>query len=217
MKNVISFSLWGDKSLYLSGAIWNATNFRRFYPDWSMRIYHDGTVPSDTLVTLGALGVELRRMPDAVDCMGLYWRFNPMFDDPTIERFIVRDTDSRINQREVDAVNYWIESGKPLHIIRDCESHDIPILGGTWGAIAGCVPMFNERMGAWMTMLRPCYNNPRGAFHGSDQMFLQTVLWPMFANNHVAHIRAGVEKLKFTGQEIELPELVNNEYIGRVW
>lgn len=139
-----------------------------------------------------------------------------MFDDPSIERFLVRDTDSKFTSREVDMVHEWEESGKPFHIIRDNPSHNVPILGGTWGAIPGCIPQFRERMAWWLSNVKPDERNPRGLFHGTDQIFLAGVAWPFIEKNHLAHVQAGCDSLKFTGNEIEVPPPADGHYVGAV-
>ena len=40
-----------------------------------------------------------------------------------------RDLDSRINEREVEAVEEWLSSDQPVHAMRDHPQHDIAILG----------------------------------------------------------------------------------------
>jgi hypothetical protein len=215
-KKIISFALWGENPLYVNGAVWNAENVSRFYPDWICRFYHDDSVPADALEKIKATNAEMRLMGRTTDVLGMYWRFHPMFDDPTIERFIVRDTDSKFSQREVLLVDEWIKSGKPFHIVRDCESHGTHILGGTWGAIPGCIPDFENKLGAWFTQVLPDSRNPRGLFHGSDQIFLGKYIWPIIVSNHLAHIRAGHSNLRYTAADIEIPDPIDNHYVGMV-
>jgi hypothetical protein len=136
----------------------------------------------------------------------------------SLERFIVRDTDSLFCQREADAVAAWIESGKPFHIIRDNRVHNIPILGGTWGAIPGCVPDYALRVSAFFSQVRPDHRNPRGEFHGADQIFLCKFVWPIIYSNHLAHIRAEMPILRFAPNDVELPPLgADGHYVGAVW
>lgn len=223
-KKVISFSLWGDNPLYINGAIANAEMREEFYPDWVCRFYYgdvlldEGTkrvqVPSDVISKLTELGCEMYRMGDTVDVLGMYWRFHPMFDDPTINRFIVRDTDSKFSKREVAAVNEWIESDLDFHIMRDCESHGVTMLGGTWGAKAGCIPAFETYLHRWFSIAQPCKENPRGLFHGTDQIFLDKVIWPIIKEDrHIAHD----EHFNFTGRELPFPvAMENGHYVGMV-
>ena len=215
-KKIISFSIWGTNPLYIDGAVWNAEHRAEFYPDWICRFYHDDTVPVEALDRIHATGAEMILMGRSTDVLGMFWRFHPMYDDETVERFIVRDTDSKYSVREVKMVDEWIASGKPFHIIRDCESHATHILGGTWGAVPGIVPDFDQKIGAWMGRIKPDYKNPRGLFHGSDQIFLSTYMWPVIKEKHCAHVRANMPQLKYTGNEIEVPNPEDKHYIGMV-
>lgn len=49
---------------------------------------------------------------------GMIHRFT-VAADTTVDRYIVRDVDSRLNYRERFAVEEWIQSGKSIHIMRD--------------------------------------------------------------------------------------------------
>jgi len=58
----------------------------------------------------------------------MLWRFSVAGDD-SVDRYIVRDVDSRLNARERFAVEEWIVSGNPLHLMRDHPYHVAPIMG----------------------------------------------------------------------------------------
>ena len=61
------------------------------------------------------------------------WRWLPI-GDSFVDIFMSRDTDSLILQREVDAVNSWLNRSTSLvHIMRDSTSHPQEMLGGMWG------------------------------------------------------------------------------------
>ena len=63
----------------------------------------------------------------------MMWRFM-VADDMSIDRFLVRDTDSRLSSRDAVAVWAWEQSGKALHCIRDHPSHTgYALNGGMWG------------------------------------------------------------------------------------
>ena len=54
--------------------------------------------------------------------------------DPAVDRYLVRDTDSRLSARERFAVEQWVQSGTALHTMRDHPKHrPMPIMGGCWG------------------------------------------------------------------------------------
>ena len=63
---------------------------------------------------------------------GMFWRFLVM-GDPTVNHFLVRDTDSLILPREVDAVQEWIQSPMQFHVMRDSPTHNTAIVAGLFG------------------------------------------------------------------------------------
>ena len=107
---IISFSIWGNKLKYIKGALENIECQQKYYPDWKCRFYVDKTVPEDTVKEL-LKNSEVIYMTNSDGNYGLFWRFEPL-KDITINRFIVRDVDSRLNPREAAAVKEWEESGK---------------------------------------------------------------------------------------------------------
>ena len=132
-KNVISFSVFGTNPKYTVGLIRNLQLARVYYPDWFIFIFTDLTPGKDILTRcmefprVSIFDMRTMRLP------GMFWRFlAPAVDDEVI-RVIVRDTDSRPNQREVDAVSDWMNEGTTLHIMRDHPHHNSKIMGGMWG------------------------------------------------------------------------------------
>ena len=97
----------------------------------------------------------------------MFWRFL-VAGDPAVDRFIVRDSDSRLNPRERLAVEEWIASGKAIHSIRDHPNHDRPLNGGMWGGTRNAVPDMAQLVRKWSN---------RDAYMG-DLDFLNQVVWP---------------------------------------
>lgn len=216
MKKLISFSLWGDNAGYCQGAIDNAVLAPKIYPGWVCRFYIDPIVPRETVRALYDLGCEIVFKPKSEDCLGLYWRFEPMFDDAQVERFIVRDTDSRLNMRERKAVEEWENSNALFHIIRDNPAHNILIMGGTWGSKAGIIPDFKQLMDDWIKAIIPSpdHKNPRGIYHGTDQIFLRDKIWSFIEYCHIAHDNYH----NYTGDEKPLTvKLKRDGYVGMVY
>ena len=131
MKKIISYSLWGDTPMYNVGAVENAVNAEELYPDWICRYYVGESVPNETLEKLASkANTELIMVKSSNDWTGMFWRFFAI-DDSDVTIF--RDTDSRLSNRERIAVNEWLESYQPLHIMRDHPLHSERIMGGMWG------------------------------------------------------------------------------------
>jgi hypothetical protein len=216
MKKIISFSLWGSNAGYCSGAVDNARRAALVYPGWTCRFYCDSMVPKRYIDELLSFGSEIVMKPASDDFMGLYWRFEPMYDDGDVERFIVRDTDSRVNAREADAVLEWEQTGLPFHVMRDNNEHRVKIMGGMWGAKAGSIPEFSQLMQSWLRSLEPDYDNPRGKYHGTDQIFLESMIWPYFEQCHIGHIlHEGLRRSPFDRQ---FKVSLNREgYVGMIY
>jgi hypothetical protein len=165
MKKIIAFSLYGDNPKYCVGAIKNVLLQPEIYPEWICRIYYNYTVPEYYINELKKLNVELVDMSNTnLNGFGMFWRFM-VYDDKEVERFIVRDTDSRLNTREKEAVDQWIESDKNLHIMRDHPQHGVLILGGTWG-------MKNDHKFNMSEMINTYLKDKNLFNYGDDQRFL---------------------------------------------
>jgi len=135
MKKLISFTLYGNDPKYVEGMYRNIELKEQFYPDWEVMVFHDNSVAGDVIEKLG-LRAALRNVSD-YRIFPASWRFLA-YDENDVERFISRDADSRLSQREAGAVAEWEDSEKVLHIMRDhphhgSPAHGKPILGGMWG------------------------------------------------------------------------------------
>ena len=132
-KRVISYGLYGTKDKYTVGAIRNVEMAKLYFPGWTVRFYVTSDVPKHILEKLRSLGAELMEIPSGKGYIsGMFWRFL-VAADTTVDRYIVRDVDSRPNARDRLAVEEWINSGQRVHILRDHVNHCIPMNGGMWG------------------------------------------------------------------------------------
>jgi len=173
---IISFSLWGNNPRYLIGAKRNIEEARRVYPDWKCRFYIDDSVNMDHARSLHDMGSEVYKVNNLRRYHGMFWRFLPA-SDPTVDVVIVRDADSRVNEREAAAVSEWLDSDYGFHILRDHPHHVQVILGGLWGAKRGVIPNIGELINRWGH-----FNNK-----GIDQVFLEHAVFPIIKNNYLAH------------------------------
>ena len=131
---IISFSLWGNNPKYTVGAIKNAELAKEIYPGWVCRFYCASDVPNPIVFQLEDMdNVEMVFMKKPGDWTSMFWRFEPAGEE-NVEVMISRDTDSRLNHREEEAVAEWLASDFGFHIMRDHPWHGYPVLGGMWGA-----------------------------------------------------------------------------------
>lgn len=221
MKKIISFCSYGKDPKYVHSALKNIDLQPKIYPGWTCRIYVSKDIPENAMKLLRDSSAEIIIKDPVKGHLGMFWRFEPLMDH-NIERFIVRDTDSRINPREADAVKEWEESGSEFHIIRDHPQHGAKIVGGLWGAtsdfikkISNKYPQMKEQ---FLKGLNPLYimNHHRGPYFNTDQPFLWQYIWPLIINTHIAHVKKDIPQLIFTGREKFLKvELPNGGFCGQ--
>jgi len=178
-KNIISFSLWGDKPEYTEGAILNATLAPIIYPSWKCRFYCDTSVAPHIIEQLKTRGAEVRVLDkNTLPFFGLFWRFF-VADDPKVDRYIIRDCDCIVNTQERIAVDEWIDSNKYFHIMRDYASHTELIHAGMWGGVRGALPCIAN-------LIVDYYDNHTKE-RTIDQRFLRHFIWPIVKQSYLCH------------------------------
>jgi hypothetical protein len=178
----ISFSLWGDKPIYNVGTIRNAELCREIYPDWKMIVYYNESVPNKTIVDLKNLNCELVDMSNS-KMYPCFWRFLPS-DLSDCEYIIIRDSDSRISEREKLAVYEWINSGKTLHVMRDHPAHRIPYGSKELGILAGMWGIKGNKFEFEKSILE--FQNSNVNLYGVDQTFLGKI-YELFSDDKITH------------------------------
>jgi hypothetical protein len=175
---VISFSLWGNKPIYLVGAIRNAKLAQEFYPDFQCWFYvHEETVPIETINKLKEFNNVkiIYKAGDLSKVKPAMWRFEP-FLDPEVELFMSRDVDTKILIREKLAVDEWINSDFLLHIMRDHPYHHFPIQAGMFG-IKKSEIYFIDKINSFNQNDTKIY----------DQDFLRDIIYPLYKDNCIIH------------------------------
>jgi len=197
---IISFSLWGSNPKYTVGAIKNAQLAKDLYPDWVCRFYCANDVPNPIIFQLEEVdGVEVVQT-FKLGC----WKFATerflAVDDNNVDVVIFRDSDSRLNSREREAVSEWLNSDCTLHVMKDHPWHGgFPILAGMWGIKAKNIKMK-------MSELMKKYDNTNQYHY--DQIFLKNYVWPLYDNDFIAHDEFFLKK-PFPSDRIGL------DYVGK--
>lgn len=187
-KKVISFSLWGNEDKYCIGAIRNVQLQELIYPGWICRFYIDViTVPHELINRLDKMGCEIILRKNeyyGLYASGKFWRHSVMVDS-SVDRFIVRDADSRLSLREKKYVDQWIKSGKTLHIMRDHPHHGHRIMGGMWGGVNDKTRDLNyeELLETFLKRNNYYWKKKRQM----DQRFLAEEIYPRFKDDMVVH------------------------------
>lgn len=210
---VISFSLWGDSPKYTVGAVRNAALAAELFPDWVCRFYVGDGVPDKTLGLLANLdNVELSEIPAGFEgWKGMFSRFAPA-SEPGVEVMLSRDCDSRLSERERDAIAEWMDDpSKTFHCMRDHSQHSVPILGGLWGAKFGAIIDMENLIKEFLEQNL----DQNGDYWQVDQQFLSTVVWPK-----VRHITMCHDDGFFTNQWGGRPfptARVSGEFVGATY
>lgn len=178
-RHVISFSLWGPAPFYSYGAMINLVLARTVYPGWACRFYVDAAVPRACVAFLKDNGADVRNMEDEYPGVGLFQRFLVM-NDPSVERFLVRDCDARPSAAEAELVEQWIDSGFPFHVVRDHVLHNELMIGCLWAGRTDCGIDIVE-------LMRRYFVRGPTAKYGHDQRMLGLMLWPLIRSRCLVH------------------------------
>ncbi|XP_042875762.1 uncharacterized protein LOC122255625 [Penaeus japonicus] len=139
-QRVITYALYGNNSIYLNGLKNNVNATRHVYPGWSVWLYTDPRGRHDDLCPLlhdfpHLFICDVTNLPAQGNVTGMrkmLWRALPL-GDPHVDVTMSRDTDARILEREVSAVNEWLATNRTFHVMRDHHNHCARVMGGMWG------------------------------------------------------------------------------------
>lgn len=208
-KKVISYSLFNTDGSdaqflwYLNGMVQNAKDAQLYYPEWIVRVYITGLSLEDEERLSKHSNVELVRcFPNSPLNTSKSRRMLTRFlviDDPKVALSLVRDADSRLNPRELFAVNEWIASGLNFHAMRDHEQHNVPILGGMFGMKRGAFG--NETVASIMRTALLEHPVTIPDFPGEDQAFLAVYIWPRVKTLCLVHDEDPVRCTSYGSQE----------------
>jgi len=219
MKNVIAYSLWGDKPMYWVGAQKNIELSKKLFPGWISRFYIDKNSDKSLIDSIKGDNVEVVLVdPNSINnttnwqpnsFQGMFWRFWAA-EDPDIDVFLSRDCDSRLSEREKLAIDEWLSSDKLFHIMRDHPFHTTPILGGMWGARSGIMRKFGLS-----NMIQTWCKLKQNYTFGVDQDFLTKAIYPNIHKMSLEHSEFGI---KFSGDIKRFPsKRINYEFVGDVF
>lgn len=213
--NVISFSLYGDHPKYIQGMIRNAELAKTIYPGWQVVVYQQGQ-ELETLMALHKLGCIIRDIPDWYPpCPPMFARYL-VCDSPFVERALFRDADSRLSQREADAVKAWIDSDLICLVLRDHPAHAL-IPGGMLGLQ---VRRNNWKMSKMAELIFDHIQNHPERNHndfGEDQFFLAKVIWPLFFNSLLQFDSVPGRRFELSAKPWPTKRTDWPRFVGEVW
>ncbi|MGL5525796.1 MAG: tetratricopeptide repeat protein [Aeromonas veronii] len=181
-ENVISFTLFGALPRYCESAVMNASISQSLFLGWHCRFYLDDSVPQSVQERLLRAGAEIIKVEGELhqNIPPLMWRFL-VLDDSSVKRFLIRDADSLLSEREQAAVEEWVQSDFWYHHMRDYFTHTELLLAGLWG---GC---HNPNLPSVITQTSE-YIRQQGVHRRFvDQYFLRQCLWPTVRESLLSH------------------------------
>lgn len=202
---IISFCLFGQKEMYLRGAIKNAELAAQIYPGWIPRYYCGPSVPHVILNELNNLGAQV------VICQNNDWtlmltRYLPI-SEPDVEVTLVRDCDSRLSYREKEAVDEWLASDKLVCSLFDHPFHSgVKMMGGLSGFKRNAISNFSE------LLARQAIENR----YQCDQDFLSETIYPLIKDSYM--VFDGLNRDEFT-KTVPFPSRrpVDGSFVGEVF
>ena len=215
--NVIAFSVYGNITKYIKGAIKNSVLCGVYYVGWVCRFYVDEFFPTYAKHFIQKVGGEVLpfpRMEGLTQPIGHMFARFLVAADPAVNRFLIRDTDSRLGARERIAVQQWVESPADFHVLRDHWSHCYsicPILGGLWGGRGTLISDISLWIKSWTIQHGrdvEKYNN--------DQLFLEKYVWPRVKDSLYAHDSYCCEKWR-QNTHVFTTERIAFEHCGQVF
>lgn len=193
---IVAYSLFGNKPMYVHGAIINAKMCRFIYPGFIPRFYVDESVSQAVRQSLTDLCAEVIDMPKSNGTEGTLWRLLAL-EERGVDFVLIRDADSRLSRRDREFFDQWIASGKNWHVVRDSPFHVRPVI----------LSMFNSRH---PIKLPPLPFTKTGAY-GVDEIFFRDHVLPDLTHSLAVH------DLFDTGGLIDGAELLPSPGYGKDW
>jgi len=190
MKNVIAFALWGKNPMFVYGIFQNIKLAKRLLPDWICRFYIDKDCPKKIKDRIIEFGGEVRIVTESWSKVKYFWRLKVILDR-YVDKFMIRDIDSRIGLREVIAIEAWLKSGKTVHIMRDHKNHTMNIMGGMFAGIRKefvALTGFKSQFEKYVDKINSGWKPRRKmAKEGSCQDFLESKIYPDIKDDVLVH------------------------------
>lgn len=170
--------------LYADGLLQGILLVRQTLPGWCTRLYTSENLAPYLALTVERLGVQIVRFPFDPDNwdIGTFWRFL-IADDPDVEVFMVRDSDSRIADLDVAGIRAFLASERAFYSMHDNSQHIVPIMAGMWGARRAALTMLMNGQSMQELCTRWTASQMPVNFKGMDQEFLDEVVWPLVQND----------------------------------
>ena len=161
---IVSFCLYGTDANYYTGLLENISSLREHMPECTI-VVSKGVCDPSWVIPDGVTVIETHR----AGAVNMLYRYLPM---ATADVGFVRDTDSRITERDRECMREFLASPYSYHMIRDHVWHKSPLMGGLFG---------------WKTRTELGIEIPTDAGYGTDEHLLSTHLYPRIVSDLLVH------------------------------
>jgi len=184
-------------------------NYRFLLPDWTVRVYVPRGFPlAQKYRNCGAEVVEMDFDPRRW-IIGMMWRFLPE-DDPEVEFWASRESDSPPTYQDSAALQHWVKSEYPIHAI--LMRHHISWTGGAFGFRGGYLTQQINTSVAESIVTYGAYLNrtgsatsPFGSKYNHDQHLMASWQKGSAVYKGAAGVRLGRDAIGY----VQLPENLN--------
>ena len=132
MVSVFSFVVYGNQKKYTHGILANLQLIQLTYSSWQVWINYGSDVDDSILSQYRSYSNAVLIPTNHTGAITKFFRYFPI-DDPSVDVCMVRDADSRVNDRDQVCINEFLQSSHLFHIIRDHPNHSHKIMAGMWG------------------------------------------------------------------------------------
>ena len=205
-KGAFSFCVYGDfTEKYYYGLRENVRMIKEHYPTWDIHVYASPSAVE--FVERECPGVILHATQEQGILNTLY-RFFPA-TDTRYDVVFVRDTDSRIHERDRWCINHFVESEYSVHTTRDHPWHRYRIMAGLWGCKRNCIT--KEEVQSFL-------QSSPSQVYGVDAVFLEQSLYSRYRDSLVVYSYTGDGLFNDPNEKVVVipVPIMNHAFCGQV-
>ncbi len=200
---VISYTLYGDAEKYKKGMLASIQRIKK--EGWIPIVALEEKVNLEVVEELERQSISIVRYSDQGATDGMLKRYYLHPAIRSAECVFVRDTDSIIDDFEIQLMKEFISSKAILHTIRSHQNHDMPLMGGLTGFKVPVIEFFHkEKVKLILKKIE------KKSIYGSDQKFL-ILLYQAFRNSTLIHSTGNY----FKDEKVNLIICNDDQYPGK--
>jgi hypothetical protein len=201
---VFTFTLYGTNPKYVRGLHENIKIISEKFPDFKVAVFCGNDAPVHEFANYPHVVLGPAKYPDHLARLDRFCAI----DDKNVEIMIVRDSDSRINERDEWCIREFIKSPHMAHIIRDHPYHTTQIMAGLWGIKQGCIRHLDMRRYIDLYIQQ----NRHIRRQDCDQHFLRDIIYPKIVDMSLIH---GCVKMNAHEEIVSIPFKHDHIFCGQ--